>query len=120
MSSSSLHSPVILPIVMVFKGIYIYKNTLSFQISSSLKRFSSQRYYVETFSKSPLMKLTVDLSKLNDFVIVIVFGFSTDQGAHIKNKSLRINLRTENPKSTTYLEKTKMASEEIDPRPHKY
>ena len=26
----------------------------------------------------------------------------------------------ENPKSTTYLEKTKMASEEIDPRPYKY
>ena len=25
-----------------------------------------------------------------------------------------------NPKSTTYLEKTKMASEEIDLRPHKY
>ena len=26
----------------------------------------------------------------------------------------------DNPKSTTYLEKTKMASEEIDPRSHKY
>ena len=30
------------------------------------------------------------------------------------------NKTTENPKSTTSLEKTKMASEEIGPRPHKY
>ena len=41
----------------------------------------------------------------------------TSIAAKIYNALLRNRIE---PKSTTYLEKTKMASEEIDPRPHKY
>ena len=41
----------------------------------------------------------------------------TSIAAKIYNALLRNRIE---PKSTTYLEKTKMASEEIDLRPHKY